>query len=552
MIQRFTKDESGMTMGLAVIMIVLIGVMGAGLLTFVVNDLNSVVEVNRGQRAFEMADAGVEAAKRQLKQDADPFHYDGVGVDDVEWYTGKALTDLDNSPVTVDKSTVTIRSLGSPDGPFRVLSTGEYGDAKRVVEAILRPVQGVKLPKAYRTNGTSTCNSNTSFQLQKPADFIAEGNSSFDSTFDSNCSVNMNGGNIIVGGSATFNSNVGIQGSDGIFIRNDASFDSNANLSGSRLYVGRDATFDSNTTVSNGSIYVGRNATFNSNSKLVGTSLFSGGNVVLNSSNFSLGTALDGVYGNWNNAFNPTARGSNLAGIGAVGTISGTGASNAAKGSRSYDSTTGVRFVGANAVAGTQMNFPFDPAAYSAPLNSPTGSLETSKMSQADIDALREMAQAQEAETGADHYRDALVSGTTYKISENPWPVTSSDQYGYGTVVFYKFPYVNPPDPNSKVLWDVNALCTDTSRKGILVVENGNIETGSSSDGFNGWMIAWNGKFTADSNSCVNAFINATGGMTFNSNAKIQDPQGSMDQDLNIFRKIRVLGWRECYSTDCN
>ena len=67
--RRFVKDESGMTMGLAIIMIVLIGVMGAGLLTFVSRDLNTVIEENRGQRAFEVADAGIGAAKRQLASD---------------------------------------------------------------------------------------------------------------------------------------------------------------------------------------------------------------------------------------------------------------------------------------------------------------------------------------------------------------------------------------------------------------------------------------------------------------------------------------------------
>jgi hypothetical protein len=38
--------ESGVALGLAVIMILLIGVMGAGLLTFVWSDLETVVEVN--------------------------------------------------------------------------------------------------------------------------------------------------------------------------------------------------------------------------------------------------------------------------------------------------------------------------------------------------------------------------------------------------------------------------------------------------------------------------------------------------------------------------
>src|SRR5215212_6545970 len=67
--RRFVKDESGMTLALAIMMIVLIGVMGAGLLSFVNRDLNTVVEENRGQRAFEMADAGVNAARRQLASD---------------------------------------------------------------------------------------------------------------------------------------------------------------------------------------------------------------------------------------------------------------------------------------------------------------------------------------------------------------------------------------------------------------------------------------------------------------------------------------------------
>src|SRR5215211_6755095 len=60
------EDESGMTMALAVMMVLLIGGMGAGLLTFVSRDLNSVIEVNAGQRAQGMANAGLEATKYQL------------------------------------------------------------------------------------------------------------------------------------------------------------------------------------------------------------------------------------------------------------------------------------------------------------------------------------------------------------------------------------------------------------------------------------------------------------------------------------------------------
>ncbi|QIN78021.1 hypothetical protein GBA65_05240 [Rubrobacter marinus] len=76
MLRRLARDESGMTMGLAIIMIVLIGVMGAGLLTFVQRDLETVVEVNRGQKALEMADVGVQEARRQLIADPVRQHYD--------------------------------------------------------------------------------------------------------------------------------------------------------------------------------------------------------------------------------------------------------------------------------------------------------------------------------------------------------------------------------------------------------------------------------------------------------------------------------------------
>ncbi len=66
------KDESGVALGLAVIMVVLIGVMGAGLLTLVQSDLEAVVEVNQGQRALSLADAGVQAARSHLLSDSVP------------------------------------------------------------------------------------------------------------------------------------------------------------------------------------------------------------------------------------------------------------------------------------------------------------------------------------------------------------------------------------------------------------------------------------------------------------------------------------------------
>lgn len=77
MLRSLKRDESGIAMGLAIVLIVLVGVMGAGLLVFVQRDLEAVVETNRGQDAFETTDAGVQAAERQLLSDACPESYDG-------------------------------------------------------------------------------------------------------------------------------------------------------------------------------------------------------------------------------------------------------------------------------------------------------------------------------------------------------------------------------------------------------------------------------------------------------------------------------------------
>src|SRR5919107_1431494 len=86
--RRFVDDESGMTMGLVVIMILLIGVMGAGLLTFVSRDMETVLQANQGQQAQEMADAGLAAAKRHLSiTDALPKHYETADTaDNSPWY----------------------------------------------------------------------------------------------------------------------------------------------------------------------------------------------------------------------------------------------------------------------------------------------------------------------------------------------------------------------------------------------------------------------------------------------------------------------------------
>src|SRR5215210_6080277 len=184
MLQRLVKDESGMALALAVMMIVLIGVMGAGLLVFVRNDLEAVVEVNQGQRAFETADAGVQVARRQLLTDATANTtanvYDNNVVNgDSPWsaYSGgkdltfngnnvnvkiqyllpstisAQLTDPNHAPELVPPGQT---DYPEPKDYFKITSEGTAGGtARRKVEAIFR-TEDMGVPKGYYTPGDVT------------------------------------------------------------------------------------------------------------------------------------------------------------------------------------------------------------------------------------------------------------------------------------------------------------------------------------------------------------------------------------------------------------
>jgi hypothetical protein len=192
MIRRLVRDESGMTMGLTVIMVVLIGVMGAGLLTFVQNDLGSVIESNQGQTAFNLADSGTQAAKRHLLVDANSFNYDGNNATgtaaggESPWScvpaasnvctagSGKVI-DLDSVAGTEARVWIkyllpaeTTSQLGDPNyAPelvtsgsnyeygkdyFKVISEGTAGNARRKVEAIYQTYD-LGTPRAYFGQG---------------------------------------------------------------------------------------------------------------------------------------------------------------------------------------------------------------------------------------------------------------------------------------------------------------------------------------------------------------------------------------------------------------
>lgn len=158
------RDESGVALGLAVILVVLIGVLAAGLLAVLRSDLEATAQANGGQRALHLADAGAQAAVTHLRADVDPAHYDADGADNSVWAHVPPDGDQPGETLTLDGGTasVTIRYLlpartaaqqrdrryapervpaGLPDYPdrdfFLAVSEGSSGEARRKVEAIL-------------------------------------------------------------------------------------------------------------------------------------------------------------------------------------------------------------------------------------------------------------------------------------------------------------------------------------------------------------------------------------------------------------------------------
>jgi hypothetical protein len=114
---RLAREEAGMTMGLVVIMIVLIGVMGAGLLTFVKRDLETVIEVNRGQQALAMADTGLQAARTQLAENGFANQYNDPGTPPT------FSPDPANSSWAFNSASATCGAL--PSGPGKCITTAQ-------------------------------------------------------------------------------------------------------------------------------------------------------------------------------------------------------------------------------------------------------------------------------------------------------------------------------------------------------------------------------------------------------------------------------------------
>jgi type II secretory pathway component PulK len=135
MIWRLLREERGTALGLAVIVVVIVGVMGAGLLTFVATDLEAIVAVNRGEQAFELSEAGIEVAKAQLANDSSP----------ADWSSGE----LHMAGMVEGSVTVTVE-YDAESKSFEAVSTGQYRETNRKVEATFSVEEGTPQLLSWR------------------------------------------------------------------------------------------------------------------------------------------------------------------------------------------------------------------------------------------------------------------------------------------------------------------------------------------------------------------------------------------------------------------
>jgi hypothetical protein len=542
-IRNIVRDESGMTMGLAVIMIVLIGVMGAGLLTFVQRDLGSVVEVNQGQKALEMADAGVEAARYHLAyRNSMRSNYDPVApAGNSAWYdsgpgTGQEL-DIDGD--TSRDVRVGIRYL-LPSSTASQTRNPDYA------------------PELLPNYGSDTCD-DTGVSGGTAGDGIDDDLNP--ATGDVDACMYPNSRSYF---------RITVQGQQGEATRAVQAIIRTQNVDlPVAYYATRDITFLGTST------------------RTTDVSFFARGNI------YNLRSAtVDGqdfVYGDWkrnpstglDNGFNNVARGTTAAGVAALGTIDyqGTSFSNAQKsnsgspqfyGRRDYDSESDTRVGSKEFVVNTwgpvtsqpstAITFPFD-----------TGNATEDATT---IQALKTKARANGTYVRISNpdtntsTKDHIITQTTATSGSRLYPMNSS--LG-GTVYFVEFAGGTDDAPTyggitrGQVEYDVRRTANaDGFVKGIIVVVNGDLETsssaGSQTNGFQGAMVVRDENpdgytspmtYRNAGSIDINGFINVEGDIFLQGSVTGFLP-GALVNGLPGLIDINLWSWRECYTATCN
>jgi hypothetical protein len=542
--RRFTDDESGMTMGLALVMILLIGVMGAGLLTFVSRDLESVLEVNQGQRAQEMADAGLAAAKRHLSLvDAVPASYDNISTgDNSPWYDDGTGTSGHTLTFNGNEVLVSIRYLNP--------STNE-DEARELDNA------PEVLPTYFYGDTIDAC------EDTNPADGIDDDNQETTDPENPDACNYENNRNYF---------RVTVRGHTGDAIRQVQAIYLAQQFGSVPLsyYASRDIDFNGGaTTMEHMSIFAERNIISLRAENLMG---------------------IDHAYGDWAtipgstdpNLYNATPRTDAsgnpviLAGAAARGTITydptgGTTGNTRQKaktaipqryGYRDYDTNTDLspilkpEFVAntwgdrANQPS-TMMTYPFAPP-------NPTEDAQAMAI-------LKEKAQIQGL-----YFRPA--PGSNFDIGSPPYPASSSLS---NTVMFVEFADGTDDSPvygaKGHATYDARSSDADNLVKGIIVVVNGDLRISNSADDFQGAMIVRDGinDGAADNTAinctdngpvmdfCSSGQVDIEGWVNVQSDIKLAGTvdgflPSEMATGLSSLAKVTQWSWRECYNRTCS
>jgi hypothetical protein len=521
-------------MGLAIIMIVLIGVMGAGLLTFVRSDLNSVIEENGGQRALDIADAGVQDAKAHLRVDSFREHYDtdsgndcneGIRVGGDNW---SKATDIYTDP------------NGYCVGP---------GTRADDLNTPWREDQGVsKLFGGGRFHVTIECYDQNDTVCDiggagsaPPEDIPPPADEKF-------FKITSTGYDTEAGDGA-------VRKIEAIYTTSKKTYAPIA------FWSPRDINFSGTDCVKKMSFFAGRNITGATSGNGCGPPNPFGTQKLIAHRPPTTTPPLppdDAIYGHWQNAYNPTMRvdasGTPITkvGFGAVGrvcsgacpdlTSTTSMAGSIADGFNDYDRTTGPlpgrnvgqkkKFVSPLTNPSSEITFPFDPG---VGLANPSSLVEEG--------LLEEMRAAAEAQ-GNCHAATPTpgVCSNTAVSTINAWPAPGAIYFADGTNITLSLS--ESPDPSGMLIvrgGDVNWVNSSADFEGvIIVIGNGNLAANGSCATNSG-----TGYYTQPGQVNLDGYVAASGCIQISGNV---EPSTTIDYtNLNSFYDVKLWSWRELY-----
>ncbi|QIN82966.1 hypothetical protein GBA63_10115 [Rubrobacter tropicus] len=499
------RGEAGIALPMAIFVMVIVGVMGAGLLVFVRNDLETVVEVNRGQRALEIAEAGVMAAKQQQLSDVVRQHYDNDYTNDCS--PGRRIG-ADWSPsatVWADPSTCSGATVTRQPGVSREFGGGRFNVTIRCFDQLNDPVSDPCGGVDEDAPVSVEAGKRSYFKITSTGYYPADGTGAVRTV------------------QAIFHTN--------------------------RLDVPT-------------AYYTPQTIRFNGNVDLSGVSFFAGEDIVLGNADLANGPADPAaLYRDWDTTnplnFTPT---SNLntsprrtapdpasprvdkAGLGAEGLICNSAGNcdgpsdSVADGINNYDSTTATR--------GSQQRFVRKlPDDLDDPNPAKTISHPFDPYAEFDLTSLEQIARSQCVGGACNYYEGSVnIDDSPTSGSDVQYPENSTDQTVFyvdakGGDVTYTASFPSGPG------------------KGLIVVENGDLDIRNSSNGFDGVIIVTGngtttGSYTNSGNRTVKGFVIAENEMTIGGTVDPFSVVGEFSQRAGFYN-MRQWSWRECYSVGC-